>query len=58
MVLVQVFSDKTGSTINQGEFVMYQVHVVQLNFSMAFRPNLIYIAHTIAGFIPIENEED
>lgn len=57
MGLVQLYSDKTASSMWCGASVMYRVHAVLLSFSVELRQNFIYNGHTLVRFLPVEYEE-
>ena len=54
---LQVFSDKTASTLSSSAFVAYPIHVVFLNTSPSKREWLINNGYSIIGFLPVSISE-
>lgn len=52
MWFVQVFSDKTGTTMKSTALVAYPVHVVLLNKSAVYQQWLVGKQLTLVGFLP------
>lgn len=51
--LVQLYSDKTATTLKANALVAYPIHAVLLNFSLTHRRFLIDNGYTIVGFLPV-----
>ena len=49
---IQIFTDKTVTTLKPGGMVAHAVHVTFINFTKQFRRYLITHGHTIVGFLP------
>lgn len=55
--VIQIYLDKTVSTMKCGAFVMYLMHAVVLTLREELRRKLIYNENKLVGFLPVENEE-
>ena len=53
---LQVYSDKTATTLKANAMVAYPIHVVFLNCSASFRRFLINREYTLVGFLPVAGE--
>lgn len=49
---LQLYSDKSHSTLRALSFVFYPIHIVLLNFSEDIRKRLIVSGKTIVGYLP------
>lgn len=62
VALVQLYSDKTQTSLNQSSFSFYPIHLNLLNFKESFRRENISSGRSIAAFLPVEyhfsNDED
>ena len=54
---LQVFTDKTVTTLKVGGIAAHVVHVTFLNFTKAFRRKLIHSGKTMVGFLPTRTTE-
>lgn len=55
--LIQIYSDKTATSLKCSALVAYPVHVVWLNFTARQRRYLIDHGYTLVGFLPVGSEE-
>lgn len=51
--MLQVYTDKTATSLKANAVVAYPVHVVLLNFTQTFRRFLIDHGHTFVGLLPV-----
>ena len=54
---LQVFSDKTASTLSSSSFVAYLIHIVLLNKSPRKRDWIIDNGYSILGFLPVSTSD-
>ena len=52
--LLQIYSDKTSTTLKSRGFKFYPVHLVLLNFKETLRRKLITSGRTIVGYLPTD----
>ena len=52
---VQLFTDKTKSSLKIGGMTAYVIHATFLNFTKKFRQHLIQTGKTIVGFLPTDS---
>lgn len=50
---VQIYSDKSATTLKARGFSFYPIHLVLLNFSTDLRSQLITSAATVVGYLPV-----
>ena len=51
---LQIYTDKTVTTLKANALVAYPIHIVFANATVKFRRFLIDNGHTIVGFLPVE----
>eukprot|EP00737_Agarophyton_chilense_P001618 gb/GEZJ01001816.1/.p1 GENE.gb/GEZJ01001816.1/~~gb/GEZJ01001816.1/.p1 ORF type:complete len:286 (+),score=22.95 gb/GEZJ01001816.1/:1476-2333(+) len=49
---VQLYSDKSSTTLKSSSFTSYPLHITRLNFSDSFRRHCISRNYTVVGYIP------
>lgn len=54
---VQVFSDKTATSLISSALVAYPAHVVLLNFSEEYKKKLIQSKQSLLEFLPVETDK-
>lgn len=55
--MLQLYSDKTATTLKASATVAYPVHLVLLNFTAEYRRHLIDHGYTIVGLLPVSASE-
>ena len=51
--LIQLYSDKSKTSLKQSAFQVYPVHITLLIFSEAYRRTCIMNGNTVVGFLPV-----
>lgn len=51
MGLVKIYSYNTATALNWGDFDTYPIHVVLLNFTVAFRLHTLNSSHTLVRYL-------
>lgn len=54
---LELYLDKTTSTMQRGAFVMHLVHIVVLNFSAKLRQKPIYNGHMLVRFLLVQYDK-
>ena len=54
---IQLFTDKTVTTLKSNGMVAHAVHATLINFSKTYRRKLIHEGKTIIGFLPCTDDK-